>query len=134
MNVFPIHNIAPFCRLKTGMKSSENYLSYGMHSHRVNEIMSLSSSTFLLISFLVVLFFIATGSILYFNNISAVFDSKSDYKILSQMGYTDRKLKRIIRKQILTFFGIPFLFGLADCIFATMVYKNILFYYSPYLL
>ena len=94
------------------------------HSHRVNEIMSLSSSTFLLISFLVVLFFIATGSILYFNNISAVSDSRADYEILGKMGYTDRKLKKIIRKQVLTFFGIPFLFGLADCIFATIVYKT----------
>lgn len=94
------------------------------HSHRVNEIMSASSSTFLLIGFLVVLFFIATGSILYFNNISAVSDSKADYEILSKMGYTDRKLKKIIRKQILTFFGIPFLFGLADCLFATIVYKT----------
>lgn len=94
------------------------------HSHRVKKIMSLSSSTFLLISFLVALFFIATGSILYFNNISAVSDSKADYEILCKMGYTDRKLKRIIRKQVLTFFAIPFLFGLVDCIFATMVYKT----------
>ncbi|MDE5777018.1 MAG: FtsX-like permease family protein [Lachnospiraceae bacterium] len=94
------------------------------HSHRVNEIMAANSSTFLLIAFLVVLFFIATGSILYFNNISAVSDSKADYEILSKMGYTNRKLKRIIKKQILTFFSIPFLFGLADCIFATIVYKT----------
>lgn len=96
------------------------------HSHRVNEIISASSSTFLLIAFLVVLFFIATGSILYFNNISAVSDSGADYEILSKMGYTDRKLKKIIRKQVLTFFCIPFLFGLADCIFATIVYKTVL--------
>ena len=94
------------------------------HSHRVNEIMSASSSTFLLIGFLVVLFFIATGSILYFNNISAVSDSKADYEILSKMGYSNRKLMKILRKQVLTFFGIPFLFGLIDCIFATIVYKT----------
>lgn len=94
------------------------------HSHRVNEIMSASSSTFLLIGFLVVLFFIATGSILYFNNISAVSDSKADYEILSKMGYSNRKLMRILKKQVLTFFGIPFLFGLIDCIFATIVYKT----------
>ncbi len=94
------------------------------HSHRVNEIMSASSSTFLLIGFLVVLFFIATGSILYFNNISAVSDSKADYEILSKMGYSNKKLKKILRKQILTFFSIPFLFGLIDCIFATIVYKT----------
>lgn len=94
------------------------------HSHRVNEIMSASSSTFLLIGFLVVLFFIATGSILYFNNISTVSDSKADYEILSKMGYSNRKLKRILRKQVLTFFSIPFLLGLIDCIFATIVYKT----------
>ncbi len=94
------------------------------HSHRVNEIMSASSSTFLLIGFLVVLFFIATGSILYFNNISAVSDSKADYEILSKMGYSNRKLMKILKKQVLTFFGIPFLFGLIDCIFATIVYKT----------
>ena len=96
------------------------------NSHRVHEVVSLSSSTFLLIGFLVVLFFIATGSILYFNNISAIADSKSDYDILAKMGYTDRKIKKIIRKQAITFFSIPFLFGLADCIFATLVYKTAL--------
>ncbi len=96
------------------------------NSHRIHEVVSLSSSTFLLIGFLVVLFFIATGSILYFNNISAVADSKSDYDILIKMGYADRKIKKIIRKQTITFFGIPFLFGLADCIFATLVYKTAL--------
>ena len=96
------------------------------NSHRIHEVVSLSSSTFLLIGFLVVLFFIATGSILYFNNISAIADSKSDYDILTKMGYANRKIKKIIRKQAITFFSIPFLFGLADCIFATLVYKTAL--------
>ena len=96
------------------------------NSHRIHEVVSLSSSTFLLIGFLVVLFFIATGSILYFNNISAIADSKSDYDILTKMGYTNRKIQKIIRKQAITFFSIPFLFGLADCIFATLVYKTAL--------
>lgn len=96
------------------------------HSHRIHEILSLSSSTFLLIGFLVVLFFIATGSILFFNNVSATADSKSDYEILRKMGYTDQKIKRIIKKQTAAFFCIPFFFGLADCVFATMVYKSAL--------
>lgn len=96
------------------------------NSHRIHEIFSLSSSTFLLLGFLVVLFFIATGSILYFNNVSAVTDSKSDYNILWKMGYTDKKIKKIIKNQTTAFFSIPFLFGLADCIFATLVYKSAL--------
>lgn len=96
------------------------------NSHRVHEIFSLSSSTFLLIGFLVILFFIATGSILYFNNVSAMTDSKPDYDILRKMGYTDKKVKKIIKKQAAAFFIIPFLFGLTDCIFATLVYKTAL--------
>lgn len=96
------------------------------NSHRIHEVVSLNSSTFLLIGFLVILFFIATGSILYFNNISAIADSKSDYDILIKMGYTNKMIKKIIRKQAITFFSIPYLFGLADCIFATLVYKTAL--------
>ena len=93
------------------------------HSHRINEVISLNSSTFLLIGFLVVLFFIAVGSILYFNNISAISDSKPDYEILIKMGYTNQCIKKIIRKQVLAFFSIPFVLGMLDCIFATVVYK-----------
>lgn len=94
------------------------------HSHRVHELFSLNSSTFLLIGFLVVLFFIAAGSILYFNNISAVSDTKSDYEILIKMGYTRQSIQKIIRKQVLTFYSIPFVLGVLDCIFAAIVYKT----------
>lgn len=93
------------------------------HSHRINELFWINSSTFLLIGFLVVLFFIASGSILYFNNVSAVSDAKADYEILIKMGYTDRQIKKTIRKQTFTFYAIPFLLGLLDCVFATVVYK-----------
>lgn len=94
------------------------------NTHRVNEIFSLSSSTFLLIGFLVVLFFIATGSIMYFNNVSAITDSKADYEILDKMGYSKAKIGKLIRKQTRTFFFIPFYFGLLDSLFATIVYKT----------
>jgi putative ABC transport system permease protein len=74
----------------------------------------------------VVLFFIATGSILYFNNVSSIADSKSDYDILRKMGYPDKAIRKIIKRQAAAFFSIPFLFGLTDCIFATLVYKTAL--------
>ena len=96
------------------------------HSHRQRELLSVNSSTFLLIGFLVVLFFIASGSILYFNNLTVVSDSKSDYRILWEMGYSRKRIRRIIRRQVLVFFAIPFLFGLVDCMFASLVYKNAL--------
>lgn len=94
------------------------------NSHRINELLHLNSSTFLLIGFLVVLFFIAAGSILYFNNLSSVMDSKADYEILKKLGYCKKTIKRLIRKQILVFFSIPFLLGLLDCMFAALIYKT----------
>ncbi|MDE5931944.1 MAG: FtsX-like permease family protein [Lachnospiraceae bacterium] len=93
-------------------------------SHRIHEIFSLSSSTFLLIGFLVVLFYTAVGSILYFNNVSTAADSRADYEMLWKMGYSDKMLRKIIRKQVFPFFMIPFTFGLLDCIFATLVFKT----------
>ena len=96
------------------------------YSHRINDLLSINSSTFLLIGFLVVLFFIAVGSILYFNNMSAISDSTSDYKILQKMGYDNIQIKKIIKKQVFPFFNIPFLLGILDCIFATLVYKTAL--------
>lgn len=105
-------------------KTLGNSLYLQGHSHRIHTLFSLNSSTFLLIGFLVILFFIATGSILYFNNVSAISDSKADYDILIKMGYTHKCIKKIIKKQVLTFFAIPFILGLLDCIFATIVYKT----------
>lgn len=93
------------------------------NSHRIQELLYLNSSTFLLIGFLVVLFFLAVGSILYFNNLSSVADSRADYEILEKIGYRKKQLRRIIRRQVFPFFAIPFLLGLLDCLFATMVYK-----------
>ncbi|MDX5712188.1 ABC transporter permease [Clostridioides difficile] len=67
------------------------------YSHRINDLLSINSSTFLLSGFLVVLFCIAVGSILYFNNMSAISDSTSDDKILQKMGYDNIQIKKIIK-------------------------------------
>lgn len=96
------------------------------YSHRIKDLFSMNSSTFLLIGFLVILFFIATGSILYFNNISSIIDSKPDYDILIKMGFTHKSIKKIIKKQVLPFYSIPFFLGLLNSIFATLIYKSLL--------
>ena len=113
--------------LYTAISETLNHSPYLQgHSHRINELFWTNSSTFLLIGFLVVLFFISSGSILYFNNVSAISDAKADYEILIKMGYTVGQIKKIIRKQTFTFYIIPFVLGLLDCGFATVVYKTAL--------
>ena len=95
-------------------------------SERISEIIHLNSSTFLLLGFLVVIFFIASGSILFFNNISAIIETKCDYTILRNIGYNSKQIKKILSKQVFTFFNIPFLLGLLHSIFAILCYKTAL--------
>lgn len=82
-----------------------------------------NSSTLLLITFLTIIFFIATGSILYFHSISGITNDKSEFYILKKMGYKNKEIKKIIRKQILVLFSIPYLLGVIHSIFALECFK-----------
>lgn len=93
---------------------------------RQEELIHENSSTLLLICFATIIFLIATGSILYFQNISAVTYDKSDYEIMSKMGYDDSMIKRAVRRQVQVYFSIPYLMGVMHSIFALICYKSAL--------
>ncbi|KAB7680468.1 ABC transporter permease [Bacillus sp. B1-WWTP-T-0.5-Post-4] len=100
---------------------------YFTSSYQKNDyIIQQNSSTFLLISFVTIIFFIATGSILYFHNLSSVMENKNEFIILNRMGYNKKKIKRIISKEIFTLFSIPYIIGLVHSIFALVAYKTAL--------
>lgn len=100
---------------------------YFTSSYQKNDyIIQQNSSTFLLISFVTIIFFIATGSILYFHNLSSMMSNKNEFIILNRMGYNQKKIKRIISKEIFTLFSIPYIIGLAHSIFALVAYKTAL--------
>ncbi|ENQ3106481.1 ABC transporter permease [Bacillus cereus] len=97
---------------------------YFTSSYQKNDyLIQQNSSTFLLISFVTIIFFIATGSILYFHNLSSMISNKNEFIILKRMGYNKKKIKRIISKEVLTLFSIPYVLGLAHSIFALIAYK-----------
>ncbi|EJV63255.1 ABC transporter permease [Bacillus wiedmannii] len=100
---------------------------YFTSSYQKNDyIIQQNSSTFLLISFVTIIFFIATGSILYFHNLSSMMSNKNEFIILNRMGYNKKKIKRIISKEIFSLFSIPYILGLAHSIFALVAYKTAL--------
>ncbi|HDR7717930.1 ABC transporter permease [Bacillus albus] len=100
---------------------------YFTSSYQKNDyIIQQNSSTFLLISFVTIIFFIATGSIFYFHNLSSMMSNKNEFIILNRMGYNKKKIKRIISKEIFTLFSIPYIIGLAHSIFALVAYKTAL--------
>jgi len=100
---------------------------YFASSYQRNELITHeNSSTFLLIIFVTIIFFIATGSILYFHNISSTMSDKDDFTILERMGYNKEKIKKIISKEVFTLFSIPYVLGVTHSIFALIAYKSAL--------
>ena len=93
---------------------------------RQNEIIQMNSSTYLLIAFATIIFLIATGSILYFQNLSAVTYDRDDYNILRRMGYSQSMIRRCVRRQIQIYFMIPYVIGMLHSIFAITCYKSAL--------
>lgn len=100
---------------------------YFASSYQRNEVITqANSSTFLLIAFVTIIFFVATGSILYFHNISSIMADKDDFMILNRMGYNHKMMKKIINKQILALFSIPYVLGVTHSTFAIIAYKSAL--------
>jgi putative ABC transport system permease protein len=93
---------------------------------RKQELVRENSSTLLLICFVSVIFLIATGSILYFQNISSVTYDKEDYEILKKMGYHQTMIKRAVRGQVRIYFFIPYSMGMLHSVFALICYKSAL--------
>lgn len=90
---------------------------------RKMEYIHSNSSTLLVITFITIIFFIATGSTLYFHNISAMMYDESEFNILKKMGYSNKKIKQISNKQIAVLFCIPYFLGLINSIFAINCYR-----------
>ena len=82
------------------------------------EYISANSVSLLLITFATAIFFIATGSILYFHSVSGITNDKREFYILKKMGYKKKEIKKIIRNQILLLFSIPYLLGVIHSIVA----------------
>lgn len=116
-------NKAMYQALKQAMPSNVYLVSA---YQRQQELISENSSTLLLVCFATIIFLIATGSILHFQNISAVTYDKPDYAILMKMGYNTAMIKRIVRRQLQLYFGIPYTMGVVHSIFALICYKSAL--------
>lgn len=110
-------NLAPLFK-------NNNYFSSSYQ--KVDFLIQQNSSTFLLISFVTIIFFIATGSILYFQNLSNAISKKDEFAILQRMGYNKKKVKKIISKEVFALFSIPYVLGLTHSIFAMITYKTAL--------
>lgn len=85
-----------------------------------------ASSTFLLICFTTIIFLIATGSILYFQNISSVTYDKPDYEIMLKMGYSHTMIKKCVASADTDLLRYSLCHRIAAQHFAMICYKSAL--------
>lgn len=80
--------------------------------------LNLYGTTIFTTAFLGLAFLLATGSILYFKQMSEADEEMESYKILRKIGFTEEELTRGIMKKQLFNFGVPLLIGLLHSYFA----------------
>lgn len=76
--------------------------------------------------FLGLVFLTATGSIIYFKQLTEASSDKERYEILHKIGVNKREVKRTIAKQMLFIFGLPLLAGIAHCAVALTAFSRLL--------
>ncbi len=76
-------------------------------------------------AFLGLVFLVATGSIIYFKQLSEANEDKPNYQILHKVGVTNKEMKRAISKQMAFIFGAPILIAALHSFFALNTAKTI---------
>ncbi|GFZ31075.1 permease [Clostridium zeae] len=92
----------------------------------VVEIMKGMTLTFFIGTFISILFFVATGSILYFKLFNEVQKDKQEFIALKKMGLSISEVKRIVSTQCAVMFFLPFIVAFIHTCFAIKALSNLL--------
>ncbi|WP_368905558.1 ABC transporter permease [Bacillus wiedmannii] len=76
--------------------------------------------------FLGLVFLLATGSIIYFKQLTEASADRDRYVVLHKIGVTKQEMKRAIAKQVSFIFAIPLIIGILHSLFALKGLSNIL--------
>ncbi|MBC1475431.1 ABC transporter permease [Listeria grandensis] len=79
--------------------------------------------------FMGIVFFAATGSIIYFKQITEAVDEKPRFAVLQKMGMSEKEVRRVVAKQVLPVFLIPLILGISHSI-AAMIGLTVNLMYS----
>ncbi len=90
------------------------------------ERIQMTALTSFIALFITALFFIASGSVLYFRVFSEVDEDREKYAIMRKVGVTSKEVRQVIVKQIAVMFFVPFLVGATHCGFALKALSNVL--------
>lgn len=76
--------------------------------------------------FLGLVFLAATGSIIYFKQLTEANSDKARYMILYKIGVQKREIHKTVAQQVMFIFALPLIFGIAHCVVALSALSNLL--------
>jgi len=93
---------------------------------RYNALMAQTTLLLFIGAFIAILFFIATGSIIYFKMFNDIQKDRQEFISLKKIGMTDGEMKKIINIQTLIIFFLPFIVAVIHSAFAIKALSNLL--------
>jgi len=100
--------------------------TYDYAVDRYRDMMQLSSLTMFIGLFISVLFFVASGAILYFKMFTELGEDQRLYAALSKIGMSRREISRSVTTQIAVLFFVPCVVGIMHTMFAMKSLDNVL--------
>ncbi|MBC6310545.1 FtsX-like permease family protein [Listeria sp. FSL L7-1582] len=93
------------------LSMSSFYSNYHMMSTLIGVILYIGM-------FIGIVFFAATGSIIYFKQITEAVDEKPRFEVLQKLGMSQKEVRSVIAKQVLPVFLIPLILGICHSVAA----------------
>lgn len=93
---------------------------------RFNEMQESISLTLFIGLFISLLFFIASGSMIYFKLFTELQEDQAQFKALSRIGMTKGEIRKIVVTQIGIIFFVPVVVGISHALFAMKALDNIM--------
>lgn len=100
-----------------------NVVRFSALYHEYKEALISSGLTIFIGAFLGLIFLMATGSIIFFKQLSEANEDKKRYQVLKNVGFGKRDIKSIISKQMLFVFMLPLLVGVTHSVVAVSILK-----------
>jgi putative ABC transport system permease protein len=85
-----------------------------------------NSLTAMIALFIASLFFIASGSLLYFRLFNEIREDREKYRMMEKLGVSRQEIRRVVTRQLLVFFFAPTVMGSVHCSFAMKALSNVL--------
>ncbi|MBL4933231.1 FtsX-like permease family protein [Clostridium paridis] len=106
-------------------KSDGSYFNYSAYYEDYRAGLTYSGLIIFIGAFLGLVFLVATGSIIFFKQLSEANDDKNRYEILKKIGVTSKEIKASISKQIFMIFALPLGVGIIHSLVASTLLSKI---------